>query len=110
MCAWVFLGFGVTWTAAAFGSTYLGYRALAGAVRENRAQVVEGRVGDFRPLAAQAHGQERFCVNGKCFFYSDYLVSAGFSQTAAHGGPIREGLPVRVTYVGNDIVKLEVAR
>jgi hypothetical protein len=51
---------------------------------------------------------ESFCVSGVCFRYSDYVVTAGFNQTSSHGGPIRDGLPVRVTYIGNTIVKLEV--
>jgi len=53
---------------------------------------------------------ERFCVSGVCFAYSDFVITSGFNNTSSHGGPIREGLPVRVTYVGDMIVKLEVAR
>jgi hypothetical protein len=40
--------------------------------------------------------------------YSDYVVTAGFNNTASHGGPIRQDLPVRISYVGNSIVKLEI--
>jgi hypothetical protein len=43
------------------------------------------------------------------FCYSDYEVTAGFNNSASHGGPIREGLPVRVSYIGNTIVRLEVS-
>jgi hypothetical protein len=39
-------------------------------------------------------------------------MTAGFHQSASHGGPIRAGLPVRITYRpyggANDIVRLEV--
>ena len=52
---------------------------------------------------------ERFCVSGTCFEYSDYVVTGGFNNTSSHGGPIRAGLPVRVSHVGDRIVKLEIA-
>jgi len=53
---------------------------------------------------------ESFTVGGRRFSYSDYEVTAGFNNTASHGGPIRAGLHVRVTYWGNLILRLEVAR
>jgi hypothetical protein len=52
---------------------------------------------------------EKFCVNDHCFEYSDYVITGGFNNTRSHGGPIREGLPVRVTFIRNKIIKLEVA-
>jgi hypothetical protein len=56
------------------------------------------------------HAMESFCVQEQCFSYSDYVVTTGFHNTASHGGPIREGLNVRIEYIGNIILKLEVAR
>ena len=53
---------------------------------------------------------ERFCVEDKCFQYSDSDTGAGFNNTSSHGGPIKSGLHVRVTFVANTIVKLEVAQ
>lgn len=105
-----FLGFAILWTLVTFVSTYRDYRAASSARHDDTAQVVEGVVTDFRPMPATGHAMESFCVSGVCFYYSDYVVTAGFNQTSSHGGPIREGLPVRVTYVGNTIVKLEVAK
>lgn len=105
---YLFLGVAVLGTAGAFLSTYSKYSSLVDAVRENRVAVVEGAVANFRPMPSGGHALEHFCVSGKCFSYSDYSVSAGFNNTNSHGGPIREGLTVRVTYVGNTITKLEV--
>jgi hypothetical protein len=48
-------------------------------------------------------------VESQCFSYSDYGDSVGFSNTSVRGGPIKAGLPVRVTFVGNTILKLEVS-
>jgi hypothetical protein len=104
-----FLGFAVLWTTIAFVTTYSDYRTAASASRTGRVGVVEGRVSNFKPMPASGHAMERFCVQGQCFEYSDFVITAGFNNTSSHGGPIKENLPVRVTYVGNTITKLEVA-
>jgi hypothetical protein len=86
------------------------YRDYAAARSCGEARVVEGVVSYFKPVPFTGHGSEVFCVNEKCFRYSDYRATPGFNNTSSHGGPIRLGLPVRVTYVGETIVKLEIAR
>ena len=103
-----FLGFAVLWTLVAGVSTWREYARLVDASRSAEARVVEGPVSEFRPMPASGHAQEHFCVAEACFDYSDFIVTAAFNNTSSHGGPIHEGLPVRVTYVGNAIVKLEV--
>jgi hypothetical protein len=104
-----FLGFAVLWTVVTFATTFWEYARLKGALLDGRAQVVEGTVTQFKPMPWAGHSDERFCVREKCFSYSNFEVTAGFNNAASHGGPIREGLPVRVTFVGNAIVKLEIA-
>jgi hypothetical protein len=44
----------------------------------------------------------------QCRALGSVKVVCGFNNTSSHGGPIREGLPVRVSYVGNTILKLEI--
>jgi hypothetical protein len=107
--AFFFLGFAVLWTATSFLSTYGEYSSLSKADVASGRKVVEGAVTDFKPMPATGHAMERFCVSGACFEYSDYVVTGGFNNTSSHGGPIHEGLRVRVTYVDNAIVKLEIA-
>lgn len=102
--------FALLWTAVAFGSTYRQYLALLQARGSGSYSVVEGPVTDFQPMPAGGHALERFCVRERCFRYSGNGASAGFNDSRARGGPIREGLPVRVTYAGGAIIKLEVAR
>jgi hypothetical protein len=104
-----FFSFAVLWTVVAFISTYHEYSSLIAAKRDGRVQVAEGVVSNFKPMPVTGHAMERFCVSAACFQYSDYVVTSGFNHTSSHGGPIREGLPVRVTYFGNSILKLEVA-
>ena len=79
-------------------------------------KVVVGSVRNFVAMAVEAHAQEHFCVQTACFHYSDYVHNGGFNESSSHGGPIKEGLAVRVTYVehsrepGNVIVKLEIEK
>jgi hypothetical protein len=49
-------------------------------------------------------------VQSETFCYSDYGITAGFNNSTSHGGPTREGLPVRVSYIGNTIVRLEARK
>ncbi|WP_217589082.1 hypothetical protein [Burkholderia sp. GbtcB21] len=105
----VWLGFAILWTAIAFGSTYATAHRLQSAIAAGEVRVVEGEVSAFEPMPYGGHAMERFCVKQACFSYSDYVITGGFNNTASHGGPIRAGLPVRVGYVDDVIVKLEVA-
>ena len=71
--------------------------------------IAEGTVANFHPMPYSGHQNETFAVNGVEFSYSDYVVVPCFNNTASHGGPIREGLRVRIAYSGDCILKLEIA-
>lgn len=105
-----FLGFAIVWTLFAFLITAGGYSKLATALREGRCEVTEGVVSAFHPMPYGGHEMEWFEVNDKRFEYSDFVVTAGFNNTASHGGPIYEGLQVRIHHIGNDIARLEVGK
>jgi hypothetical protein len=68
--------------------------------------VVSGPIRDF---FASNWTHECFAVQEHRYCIEDGPQSLGFNQTAANGGPIREGLQVRVSSIGADIVRLEVA-
>lgn len=73
--------------------------------------VIEGRVTKFHPMPVKGHDHEHFEVAGITFRYSDYEAGTnGFNNTASHGGPVREGLPVRICHSDGRIRKLEIAR
>ena len=75
----------------------------------NDFEVVEGTVSNFHPMPHYGHDSERFNVNNVKFEYSDYdLSKGGFNNTASHGGPIKEGLQVRISYRDGRILKLEI--
>jgi hypothetical protein len=61
--------------------------------------VVEDVVENFHPMPSGGHDTERFDVAGVHFEYSHWNVSQGFNQDVTAGGPIRQGLYVRVHYV-----------
>lgn len=100
--------FALFWTAVAFVLTFGEYRSCIGAYRSGNYAVVEGNVTNFRPMPYEGHQEECFSVQNERFCYSDYTVQAGFNQSAAHGGPVREGLPVRVAYYDGQILRLDV--
>jgi hypothetical protein len=106
--AYFMIGFACLWSGATFSTTFREYKALRSAYSRSEFSVIEGRVTDFRPMPYRGHQLECFSVQSQTFCYSDYVVTAGFNNSASHGGPIREGLPVRISYVGSTIVRLEV--
>jgi hypothetical protein len=101
--------FSLIWLAATLGFPYSQYRGLEAAYRSGGYSMAEGEVKDFRPMPYEGHADECFSVNSKRFCYSDYEITAGFHHANSHGGPIKQGLPVRVFYIGDTIVRLDVA-
>jgi hypothetical protein len=85
------------------------YSQLESALRNGQFHIVEGPVENFEPMNDWVKKRERFTVGGIRFTYSDYIVDQCFNHSSTHGGPIRAGLFVRVSYLDNCILKLEVA-
>ena len=69
-------------------------------------EVIEGMVSDYE----RDSWSESFHVNGKRFNYSKYQDNQGYNQISREGGLIRGGMIVRISYIGNSIVKLEQAK
>ena len=107
---WSFFLFVAAWTIGATASTLGDSYEASRSVRDGRCRIVEGRVNHFHPMPFTGHDEESFDVNGVKFAYSDYVVSAGYNKTASHGGPIRQGLPVRICHQDGEILRLEIAR
>jgi hypothetical protein len=112
--SWVFLVFSLGWTVAAFADAHNRNRRISNALEGGRSQIVEGFVTNYVPMPESGHSptgpaRESFTVGGASFSYTDFSLTGGFRNTASHGGPIREGLYVRVTYIGKMILRLEVA-
>ena len=99
---------GLVFSYLAVSSMYPYYGEVRRAYLAKQYSVVEGAVENFHPMPFEGHQDECFSVQGVQFCYSDYIVGPGFNNTSSHGGPIRAGLPVRVSYIANDILKLEI--
>jgi hypothetical protein len=85
------------------------YQHLRGVLRSGRCEVVEGVVSAFSPMPPQEHTIESFSVGGVSFSYSRGPLDPEFHATAIDGGPIQEGLRVRIAYFDGKILRLEVA-
>lgn len=79
---------------------------LAGHLAAGDATVVTGTVED---AGGGNWAYECFSVSGHRYCYNDSASSVGFHQSAANGGPIHDGLEVRVSSIGDVIVQLEIA-
>jgi hypothetical protein len=107
---WLMVGFGTAWTIFVFSSTvgewFKGRRAL----QEGKASIVEGPVEEFKPMPYEGHADEQMTVGGVRFSYSDYTMTSAFRNTSSHGGPLRRGRYVRIHYLDNSILKLEIRK
>lgn len=86
--------------------TGVDYRSLKKIVIKNKHLTVEGIVEDFNPLNETELLPESFNVNGVEFSYFDDKGSSAFHESSLSGGPIKEGLPVRIFYYDNKILGL----
>ena len=107
---YIMLAFGIFWSFAVSWGMYSEYRQLLGDYRDGNYQEVSGLVEDFQPMPYEGHRQECFRVQQTTFCYSDFGITAGFNNSASHGGPIRQGLPVRIAYRSGTILRVDVAR
>lgn len=101
--------FFAVWTLLAFVTTWAQYWSLLRDIRTGRAQELEGVVTDFR-AAPDYKGTERFHLGDREFSYSRFATKQGFHTLSADGGPIANGAHVRVLYMNDHILRLEIAR
>jgi energy-coupling factor transporter transmembrane protein EcfT len=107
---WLFLGFSVFWTCLTTVATVGSYVSLRHALSSGNYQFVEGIVHNFKPMPYEGHAMESFDVAGEHFEYSDYDITSGFNNTSSHGGPILDGVYVRIRHRSGTILHLEICR
>ncbi len=107
---YLWLGCLATILSVGLGKSLHDQRQLADALRKGEYEIVEGEVVDFVPMPYDGGARESFVVGGHRYDYSDWEATAGFNNTQSHGGPIRQGVRVRIADVGGEIARLEIAR
>ncbi|TSC62085.1 MAG: putative Membrane protein, partial [Parcubacteria group bacterium Athens0416_74] len=92
------------------GAVYTEYFKTRNAFLIGNFSVVEGEVRDYKAGTNQkGSAYDDFCVKEVCFVVSDWEVTGGFHQMQINGSPLKDGLPVRISYVGDTIIRLEIA-
>lgn len=71
-------------------------------------KAIQGTVEHFRPMYFEGRRDESFTIAGHTFSYSDFVSTSCFNTPLAHGGPIRAGLFLRVTYSDQCILRIEM--
>ena len=108
LVGWGLLVFGLLFTCLAWYGTYSYYHRSVEAYRTGNYFIVEGPVEDFHPMPYEGHQDECFRVRNQRFCYSDFIIQPGFHQSAAYGGPIRGGFPVRIAYYEGQILRIAI--
>jgi len=87
--------------------TWSEYEEFVQRLRSGDYLTVTGPITNFQPGGVR-HRSERFRVNGTVFTYGPAEITSAFHHTAGHGGPMREGLQVRLAVAGDRIIRVEV--
>jgi hypothetical protein len=90
---------GICWSIVAFAVTYPQHRSHTNAFRLGSYSSVEGVVEEFVPMPINGHGSERFRIGTRLFTYEQGNITTCFHGTQPGGGPIREGVRLRVAFV-----------
>ena len=102
------LAIGFTLPLFAFIASWEEYHRLTTGYRKGSAEYAEGVVESFSAMPAEGHRDEEFRVNGARFHYSEFSTTCAFHNTQSQGGPLRDGLRVRIWHIGNSIIRLDV--
>lgn len=109
----IFLGAMLAFDVLFGWSLWAGYQEDS-RLREARAsgdfKIVEGKVESFDEQIDEDTKLERFSVAGISFSYDGRSITAAFHHIARNGGPVRAGAHLRISYVGDKIIKLEIDR
>ena len=100
-------GIGMLGALTFFVAMHAEYRNARNAITSHSYSVAEGVVSDFVPMPPGGHAIESFVVNGVHFHYGSGWGSTTFNSEW-NKGFIHDGVEARISYVGEDIIKVEV--
>jgi len=86
------------------------HEACVEAAQRGEGRVVEGVVREFHPLTTvwQRPAYESFSLDGETVRYPLVAEGCGFHRTVVEGGPIREGMRVRLQRWNGEILRVEI--
>ena len=90
--------FGVLVSLSLFLFQYTNHQRYQAILDHGQYSVVQGTIDRFHPMAKTGHGNETFSIDGVTFSYSDFSVTPAFNNTSAYGGPLHEGMYVKIYY------------
>ncbi|MGO9540889.1 MAG: hypothetical protein ACLPN2_09885 [Terriglobales bacterium] len=102
-----FGAFGVIFGLLYLVSNYVVIRDYTKALSNSDCAVAEGTVSDFVPMPPGGHAEESFRINETRFSYGSGWGSLVFNSEWNRGF-LRNGVRARITYRGEDILKVEV--
>lgn len=74
----------------------------------DQARVVEGEITNYTPQAWTGRPLEKFQVGSEQFSFDGFGASSAYHQRVRSGGPIQEGMRVRVFEFRGNILRVEV--
>lgn len=98
------------WIILASITIFSEYFKMLYAIDNKQYSIVEGIVENFDPMPYEGHKVESFTVENARFEYSDYSITNCFNNTKSHGGPINQGVYVKIYHVDNHIIRLWVKK
>ncbi len=97
----------IIWSIAIFFLTYLDYVNIRKEYEDSSYQEASGRIENYTNSGPDIQpGTVRFAVGKVTFSYSRYEAGPGYR--GAGDTPLRNGMLLRVKYIGKSIVRLEV--
>lgn len=83
---------------------FIEYRELLGKMRSGAMVAITGPLDQHRSFSRE----ESFTVCGRRFAYDPNAIAPGFRGAMPSGSFTSDGLPVRVSYIGDTIVKVDI--
>lgn len=94
-------------TLIVLGSTWSDYRVLRDAEARGTYRVTSGEIERLVPEGSGGHPPESFDVGGVHFTYASNDVTSAYHRTVPEGGPLRNGMSVRIFDVSGRIVRID---
>ncbi len=100
---------GLCFASVSFIGTFTDYVYHSQKMKNNETLYVEGIVTNFKPMPTGGRSEETFTVSGVSFSFAN-LPMSGYNVVKYKGGVIKNGLYVKIWYVDNNILRLELVR